>query len=626
MAFPPEFLDQIRSRLSLTETVGRRVKLTRRGRENLGLCPFHSEKTPSFTVNDDKGFFHCFGCGAHGDIISFVMETEGLAFPEAVERLAGLAGLEMPEQERLDPEERRRQRDLYDLLEAAAAWFEMQLQGTEAADARAYLESRGLSPDTSKRFRLGYAGKARGALLASLKRQGFDETQAVKAGLVKPAEAGAPARDYFFQRIIFPIADARGRIVAFGGRAMGDSKAKYLNSPETPLFHKGRQLYNLHRVPRRSARHDLVVAEGYMDVIAMSQAGLEEAVAPLGTAITEEQLGLLWRLCDEPILCLDGDEAGRRAARRAIERALPHLRAGKSLRFALLPSGEDPDSLIRSQGIDALRALLEAAQPLVEILWRSETAGRRLDTPERQAALKHELFQAAGRIQDGDVKAAYLRAFSQRLQNRFAARPLGRGHGRGGTGHFSGNGGRFGKKAGLYGRSQKRPALALSAAGRGQPDLLERRRDQVFIAALVNHPQLVHRHAEELTVLPLRDPDLNALFRALVDALALQQDLDSEALKCHLSNQGFAGLLGDLLRSDVYVHGRFAKPDAPLEDADRGVREILGHFSRQRQAVDYSEAGRALAEETSQANLDRLEATKAAAREEENLLTDLEES
>jgi DNA primase len=406
---------------------------------------------------------------------------------------------------------------------------------------------------------------------------------------------------------------------------MGESKAKYLTSPETPLSHKGRQLYNLDRVPRRTARHDLVVAEGYMDVIAMAQAGLEEAVAPLGTAITEDQLTLLWRLCDEPILCLDGDEAGYRAAQRAIERALPLLRAGKSLRFALLPAGEDPDSLIRSQGIEALRSLLEGAHPLVEILWRSEATGRRFETPERQAALKRSLFQAAGRIQDPDVKAAYIRDFSQRLRDRFSPSGGQRGiSGRGPAGFSRGRapwGGN--RQAGRFG---PRSSLATTAIGRSQPDILERRRDQVFLAALINHPQLVHRHAEELTALPLRDQDLNRLFQALVDAMALQQDLDSDALRCHLSNQGFAGLLGDLLRSDVYVHGRFAKPDSLLEEAARGIQDILRQFSRQRQAMDYREAGRALAEETSQENLDRLEATKAVAREEEDQLSDLEES
>ena len=360
MAFPPEFLDEIRARVPLAGVVGRRVKLAKRGREHSGLCPFHNEKTPSFTVSEDKGFYHCFGCGAHGDALGFVMRMEGLSFPEAVERLAGEAGLRVPQ---ASPEERaaaRRRADLYDVVEAAAAWFEERLAGSEGAEARAYLESRGLRRETVTSFRLGYAPDRRGMLRAALNARGLDNAQLAEAGLIKlpeapqdapdAASAGAP-RDYFLNRIIFPITDRRGRAIAFGGRALGESRAKYLNSPETPLFHKGRVLYNQARA--RQAAHDtgeLIVCEGYMDVIALGQAGFPAAVAPLGTAITEQQIAVLWRLADEPVLCLDGDQAGRRAGFRAAERALGLLKPGRSLRFAALPEGEDPDSLVRGQG------------------------------------------------------------------------------------------------------------------------------------------------------------------------------------------------------------------------------------------------------------------------------------
>jgi len=412
MAFAPEFLDEIRARVLLAGIVGRQVKLTRRGREHSGLCPFHNEKTPSFTVSEDKGFYHCFGCGAHGDVIGFVMRMEGLSFPEAVERLAGEAGLQVPQ---ASPEERaaeRRRADLYDVVEAAAAWFEERLAGAEGAEAHAYLTGRGLRAETVAAFRLGYAPDRRGMLRKALNARGLGDAQLAEAGLIKlpgaPNEAATEApRDYFFNRIIFPITDRRGRVIAFGGRALGESRAKYLNSPETPLFHKGRVLYNLARA--RQAAHDsgeLIVCEGYMDVIAIGQAGFPAAVAPLGTAITEEQIAELWRLADEPVLCLDGDQAGRRAGFRTAERALGLLRPGRSLRFAALPEGADPDSLVQGQGPAALRTVLAAARPLSEMLWLIETDGRRFETPERQAALIAALDGRIRGIGDEALRAA----------------------------------------------------------------------------------------------------------------------------------------------------------------------------------------------------------------------------
>jgi DNA primase len=362
MTIPPAFLDEIRARVPLAEVIGRRVRLKKRGREHEGLCPFHNEKTPSFTVSEQKGFFHCFGCGAHGDVLGFVMRSEGLSFPEAVEKLAAEAGLSVPQS---SPEERARQRrsaDLLEVLEQATQWFEQQLAGAEGSAARAYLEQRGVSPATTAAFRLGFALDRRGALRKAMNAKGIGDSQQVEAGLLKLPEDGGAPRDYFFDRVIFPIADRRGRIIAFGGRALGESKAKYLNSPETALFHKGRVLYNLARA--RQAAHDsgeLIVTEGYMDVIALSQAGFPGAVAPLGTALTEAQIAELWRLAREPVICLDGDAAGRRAGLRAALTALPALAPDRSLRFALLPEGEDPDSLLASQGAAALRRTLDAA-------------------------------------------------------------------------------------------------------------------------------------------------------------------------------------------------------------------------------------------------------------------------
>ena len=645
MAFPPEFLDEIRARVPLAGVVGRRVKLTRRGREHSGLCPFHNEKTPSFTVSEDKGFYHCFGCGAHGDSIGFVMRMEGLSFPEAVERLAGEAGLQVP---RASPEDRaaaRRRADLYDVVEAAAAWFEARLAGPEGAEARAYLEGRGLRAETVAAFRLGYAPDQRGQLRAALNARGMDNAQLAEAGLIKLAEApdatpdttpgatpgGAP-RDYFFNRIVFPITDRRGRAIAFGGRALGPSRAKYLNSPETPLFHKGRVLYNLARA--RQAAHDtgeLIVCEGYMDVIALGQAGFPAAVAPLGTAITEEQIAELWRLAEEPVLCLDGDSAGRRAGFRAAERALALLKPGRSLRFAVLPAGEDPDSLVQGQGAAALRAVLAGARPLSELLWLMETDGRRLETPERQAALIAALDKRIRGIPDEAVQAAYRDALARRFEGQFGygiwGRRSSRGSGR--QGRWSRDGGRPGGHQGgrpggrQWGgrapwRGSQDRAVSAGLGARQAPDLLLRRQAQVLLAALVNHPELIAESAEEMTGFALFQGKLGKFYGFLVDLVAREPDLDSEGLRCHLSEQGYSGVLSDISSPEVYVHGRFARPEGSLDEARDGVEDILKAYRRRQAAWDAEEAGRILAEDMSEEGLARLEAKRRLIRESES--------
>ena len=392
MAFPQEFLDRIRAMVPIADVVGRKVRLTKRGREHTGLCPFHNEKTPSFTVSEDKGFYHCFGCGAHGDVISFVVEQEGLSFPEAVEKLAGEAGLEVPKSSPQERQREERRGTLYDVVEEACRWYEQQLASKDGQAARDYLSGRGIDRETREAFRLGYAPGGRGALRQAMHARGYKDDQLIAAGLLKQPEDGGSPRDYLFDRVIFPITDRRGHVIAFGGRTMGEAKAKYLNSPESELFHKGRVLYNLARA-RRAARDtgELIVAEGYMDVIALAQAGFPAAVAPLGTAITEEQIAELWRLADEPVVCLDGDSAGRRAGYRLIERALPQLKPGFSLRFALLPQGEDPDSLVSAQGAQAFRKIVDGARPLAELLWMKQVENRPLDTPERRAGLRQAL-------------------------------------------------------------------------------------------------------------------------------------------------------------------------------------------------------------------------------------------
>src|SRR5438270_675915 len=384
MAFPPGSLDELRARVSLSGLVGRRVKLVRRGAELAGLCPFHREKTPSFYVVEDKSFFHCFGCGAHGDVVGFVMRADNLDFIAAVEKLAGEAGLAVPQATPHERERAQRQKTLFEVLETAAAFYEARLWGSAGAPARDYLRGRGLDPETIRRFRLGWASDDRQALRRSLAAD-FPEMLLTEAGLLRQPEHGE-SFDYFRGRVMFPIGDRAGRIIAFGGRVLGDAEPKYLNSPEHPLFEKGRVLYGWSAA--RAAKADMpdaIVTEGYMDVIALHRADFPTAVAPLGTALTEFQLHELWRLGPDPILCFDGDAAGQSAAIRALRRALPLLRPGHSLRFATLPSGQDPDSLLRTGGRAAFEAVLGAARSLADTLWEFEVGAKPRDTPERLA-------------------------------------------------------------------------------------------------------------------------------------------------------------------------------------------------------------------------------------------------
>src|ERR1700736_1601692 len=423
MAFPPQFLDELRARLPVSEVVGRRVKLKKAGGEWKALSPFNQEKTPSFTVNDQKGFFHDFSSGKHGDIFDFVMETEGLTFPEAVERLAGMAGLPVPKVSKEAQAHEERRKTLHDVVELAAKFFEATLASRAGAKARGYLADRSLDPATQLKFRIGYAPAERFALKEHLGAHGISSDDMVEAGLLVSADDIPVPYDRFRDRVMFPISDLRGRVVAFGGRALDkDGPAKYLNSPETPLFHKGGLLYNA--APARAAANDgapLIAVEGYIDVIAMVTAGFPATVAPLGTALTDDQLGLLWRMADEPVLCFDGDAAGRRAAYRAVDLALPSLRPGKSLRFAVLPEGHDPDDLVRAGGREAVAEVLAGARPLVDMLWLRETEDGSFDTPPRRAALETRIAGVAGAIREESVRRYYRQHLADRLKRMFAA-------------------------------------------------------------------------------------------------------------------------------------------------------------------------------------------------------------
>ncbi|MBX6747766.1 MAG: DNA primase, partial [Acetobacteraceae bacterium] len=411
---PPAFLDELRARTPLPQLIGRKARLIRNGRQWKGCCPFHNEKTPSFYVYDDH--FHCFGCGAHGDAISFLMRAEGASFPEAVERLAAEAGMEVPKP---SPEARAREqraRDLHGVLAAAEAAFRRRLHLPEGRAALDYLRRRGLSDETIARFGLGWSGEGRGALAAELKAEGISPEQLAEAGLVRPREDGPGFVDLFFNRVIFPIRDRRGRVISFGGRILGDGHPKYVNGPETALFRKRQSLYGLDLAREAAFRGaTLVAVEGYMDVIALHQAGFGGAVAPLGTALTAEQLQVLWQVSAEPVLCFDGDAAGARAAARAAELALPLLAPERSLKIATLPGGEDPDTLIAKGGPRTFQAVLDTARPLSAALYDLLAEGQPATTPEQRARLRNRLEAAARAIPDKALAAEYRRALLDRF-------------------------------------------------------------------------------------------------------------------------------------------------------------------------------------------------------------------
>jgi DNA primase len=530
VAFPPGFLDELRDRISLSGLIGRRVKLVRRGREFAGLCPFHHEKTPSFYVVEDKSFFHCFGCGAHGDVIGFAMRADNLDFIEAVEKLAGEAGLAIPQATPQERERAQRQKTLLEATEAAAAFYEQRLWAPGGARAREYLHRRGLDPEIIRRFRLGWASEDRQALRRALNAE-FSDPLLVEAGLLHRSEEGEPS-DYFRNRLMFPISDRAGRVIAFGGRVLGDGQPKYLNSPDSPLFEKGRVLYGWSAARAAVIRDEegspgAIVTEGYTDVIALHQAGFATAVAPLGTALTEFQLHELWRLTPEPLLCFDGDAAGQRAAARAMRRALPLLRPGQSLRFVSLPAGEDPDSVVRQGGRGAFDQILAAARPLSTALWESELGASRVDTPERRAALERRLMDQIGLIADRTVQAEYRRFARDRLFN--LGRPA-----RAGDRHLP-------RLRPSFVRDGPEPPPR--SGGRIQRENLFR--------MILHFPCLIDQVAEELPALEIPESDLDNLRRQILELDAAGSGLDAHALQQHLVEKGLAATVERLLSPSV---------------------------------------------------------------------------
>ncbi len=578
MKFDERFLDEIKGRLRLSDVIGRSVKLRRSGREYVGLSPFGKEKTPSFYVNDEKGFFHDFSSGKHGDLIGFLQETERLTFREAVERLAAEAGLALPAEDPRQAEQEQRRQGLLDWTELAAKWFEAQLKRPAGEQARDYLKKRGLPEDQWARFRLGFAPSGRTALKDYLIAKGADPKSLVEAGLlIAPEDGGAPY-DRFRDRIIFPIGDGRGRVVSFGGRAMDpEARAKYLNGPETAVFHKGSLLYGLYEARRllhaneRSgvvqgrAEAALVVVEGYMDVIACQRADIA-AVAPMGTALTEEQMAVLWRLHPEPTLCFDGDGAGRRAAFRSLDRALPLLKPGRSFKFALVTGGKDPDDVLRDQGPAALKAQLAATRPFVDVLFeREREAASPLDTPERRTAFKAGLRKVSATIADRDLSEAY----RQHLLDRFRIETAPTRE------EVSFAADTFNRQRQFKAADRRLQQRGISSAGLSPEGRAGARRlvaafrpvAAAVAEAVVRDPALIDDHFETLEAQGFGDPLLESFAREVIRLRLIHPSLDSQDFGRHLASSGFAEMLGQISRAAEQAKALFLQPDIPTERA-----------------------------------------------------------
>ncbi|WP_137046038.1 DNA primase [Pseudolabrys sp. FHR47] len=637
MRFTPQFLEELKSRLPVSEVVGRRVKLVRSGREYKGLSPFNKEKTPSFFVNDQKEAWFDFSSGKNGSIFDFVMLTEGVTFPEAVEQLAQMAGMPLPKVSEDDQRRDAHRKTLHDVMEIAAKFFETTLSSRLGAKARGYLADRGLDAATQVKFRIGYAPNERYALKEHLGSHGISTADMVEAGLLIAGDDIPVPFDRFRDRVMFPITDIRGRIIAFGGRALEkDVAAKYLNSPETPLFHKGHTLYNI--AAARQAAHDgapVVVVEGYVDVIAMVTAGYAGAVAPLGTALTEDQLGLIWKMTDEPILCFDGDGAGLRAARRAVELAMPHLKPGKSLKVALLPQGQDPDDLLRASGPDAVRDVVDAAQPMAQMLWQFMTEGHAFDTPERRAALESRINEVTQQIADESVRKYYRQDFNERLRAFFAPaqnQGFGRGNFGGQRGGFGGQGSGFGGRqgnwpprgAGQRGGPQRGVAggpyvvasqqMAASPVHRGHRTAVPTR-EALILQATINYPWLLHDHLEELASLEFRHGEAEKLKAALIDIAAHSMDhaagLEPDILRSELAARGLSDTLERVFAAITTASVWGVRPDAAPDDVLVTWQQLVAlHRQWHSLTRELREAELALGQEATEANYLRLRDVK----------------
>ena len=542
MSVPPEFIEDLRQRVPLSDVVGRRVKLIRKGRRHSGLCPFHAEKTPSFSVVDDDGFYHCFGCGVHGDAISFLREMDGLEFIEAVERLAEMAGLAVPSTGPQDLATSRQRKATLDILEETTLFFEAAMQRDDGRNATRYLKQRRLDSAIVKTYRVGYSPRM--GLRAALKVKGFSDDDMLAAGVIRKSDRDGSLYDYFRDRVMFPIENRQGKVIAFGARALGDAQPKYLNSGEGPTFSKKAVLYGWIQAREGIRRNlPLVIAEGYMDVIAIHRSGAAAAVAPLGTALTPEQIALLWKLHDEPVLCFDGDAAGQRAQTRALERILPLLEPGRSVRLAVLPEGKDPDDLIAASGPEGFRKLIGTARSLVDSLWEQTQAEFDIRQPEARAKFWQAVRGHVRSIGNNQVRGAY----GDEIESRIAAM-----------------------------RNQIRGISSMVAprrASRPQTGLINRHR--AVVALLLAHPSLVAANFEALSMLDSGDQSLESLKKALIDAVIRDPDLDAAAINYHLQGLNLGDVLAAVTGDDMKARLPFDPRQLSNDKAAIHLDELL---------------------------------------------------
>lgn len=597
MKYPQSFIEEIRNRVRVSEVIGKTIPIKRAGREFHALCPFHKEKTPSFTINDEKGFYHCFGCGAHGDVINYIKEYEHLGYREAIEKLAGMAGLSIPQPTRAEAEQYSREASLQQVMEAVTGWLEHQLEQTSEGDlARSYLRERGLSNDTIAKFRIGYAPADRDALAKAMKQLGISEKQLVEVGMLIQVDGREPY-SRFRRRLMFPIRDRKSRVIAFGGRVLpgepNEDAPKYLNSPETPLFHKGRQLFNLD-LARRPAFDlgQLIICEGYMDVVALAQTGIHSSVAPLGTAVTAEQLQICWQLVDAPTLCLDGDNAGQRAMTRATELALPLLVPGKTLKVALLPKGEDPDSLIRNIGKHAFDEVIAGAQPLSEVLWNQAfaTGG---NTPEARAAQEQGLLTRIGQIKHPTVQHYYKQFVRDKLREMQAPKFV----------KFErGNKGNFAPKLAVVAPPPIRTADAAVLAPASN-----------LMALVIAHPPLLgDGSAEELWLAaPMQAPWQQHLHQLITEMHISTPELTSEQLWQTVQEEASVESKAAIARALDHLGIDLAMDDTMrITRAQAMWGEVINDIDRMRLKGECVEAEAALAAEMTQENFERFMALK----------------
>lgn len=617
MSFSAAFLEELRSRLPLSDIVGKRIKLVRSGREYKACCPFHNEKSPSFYVNDDKQFFHCFGCGAHGDIIGFVMRHDRLSFPEAIEALAAAAGLSIPNDTPMDREKFDQEKRLLQLMDKAAAWFEEQLFSSAGREALSYLQGRNLSDDAIRKFRLGFAPPDSQAIIKKLLSENYKIDELAAIGLIKKSEDRNEFYSFFRNRIIFPVGDHRGRVVAFGGRVLGEGEPKYLNSPDHILFHKGKLLYGLSRARTASAQcQPLIVVEGYMDVITLVEAGYSGALAPLGTALTEDQLSILWKLAPRPdardpthdyspILCFDGDNAGLRAAARAVERALPLLTPTQTLRVATISGAKDPDDLIRHSGKSAMDMILKQAKPMVDFIWETTFSGRPMRTPEERGTFIAAIKQRVSLIANETLRQLYQDEIQKRISSVFNWRQE---QPKQSQQNF--------KKTGTGGRGLNKDIWSPTdpILTRKQPKNPQRLRERVLLATMINYPSLFNDFGEDLARIDFSNSEYEQVRQQVLKILSESPDpLNAEELYRYLVNQKTPNsyqTLSEILSESTYLHAAYAKPGLSLTQAHAGWKSIWYKHLQELLQIDLHTASRRYAEDNSPESLARMMALR----------------